>query len=1560
VRFESTAQELTCLASAAGFVDARLLRHLRREFVEDGDAADEAAVWWSALVETRGVNGITFRPDALDALRLDLSNHPRRNDVIEAVRKFHAGGPALLMLEEEIVGLAVSKQSTTKIDQRLAVAVRALDDKARADEVCDWAARALARLPLEARSTPSWFLLAMAVSARETELGLDDTTSPGVSAEQWRRLLPKANLELALHVAEGGVLIASRASNALASIRSEIGRFLDGEGLVVGSGFIVERDLALTAAHVVRGADKRVFQYGERTFEANTLYVNDTLDYALVRVSVSGELLRLVRTTPLEGARCATYANANLGQRPAVTAGIVRQLDPLVISFDLVESTAVLSGAPVVTIDGVIGIVTRMIRRSGAPFTKDDPPYGILIDGVDAERTEFGCVSAAAMLDDDARRSIALVSYANLPILRVPASTPPIIVVQEGESQRNVSMSDRDTIELGAAAGIIGVGNWRGEMWTTHLEPARQHPASLEHPSPFDIPYFCDVAFVFAAFEEYAAFRRRLELDGRVVDAKATSSALMRFERAVAGQAPYQCVACFTPSPGPMPAAQIVDELVRLFFPRTIVSCGLGASIGRDVFIGDVVVASSVLSIDQGSMYQLDSRLQSAISNLLGDPNPIAKLFSEASSDRRSSGIQDPSVRDGSKIHLGQLASSDAVVQRLSREELLNRSRDLLAVEMEASAVIQVATRLGVPALVVRGISDYVDDEERESARELVARNTARFLIEIMRNGLFPRASESSSPEQETREQLHQGTASGRATQRSSGDSRVFSAPQPGPTTHALVIGVGRYPHMSGGTTPSAAARIGLGQLSSPPVSAHAFARWLIDEFHNEERPLASLRLLVSSNKDLAFAGQHGAVTLMRATIDAIEKASAEWFAEGDANAENQLIFYFCGYGFETAAGRSLLVEDFGDPSSPDLSQGAIDFKRFHEGLNRCSARYQCFFVDAIRKEAAFPIQNPGRSFFYPSLLGERKMQPLLYAERTGVPGAETNEPTAFTEALLRGLRGTGASATSGGKWSVTVPRLFEAISTHMTSEDKVRPAAEDLVDFPILTLRKPPTVRVLVRCSPPELFTPVRLLCRDEQQAVVHDGLMTAEQVALDLPAGLYEFAATTVVPPRSTVQLVGVLPPEHRVTMIFDDLKSEVPRKPLLDALDDSRRLARSDEVSSRATIVGLEVTFLPAGQGDAIWIRWPDGGRTRQMMIDMGEQSSGRQLRRRFERLSEEEREFELLALTHGDADRIGGVRSCLIDDPVPGLTFNDVWFNGLQHLQPRSVAGRFGGAKRSGGMRGRLLDWLSGQRWNRAFQGNAVRVEPRGRLPRIELAGGAVITILGPTVERLELLAPSWQKEAERIPWRDVPDDEASEPDDSEIDQEDEEDDELETPTPRKRRSKAPELANRNDLLSLAAGAMNRDAQPRNGSSICFLFEFNGRRILFASDAFAGDLTKGLARVNDGKKVKLDAFKVSHGGSRNNTTRQLIEAVDCSRYWFSTDGRHFGHPSPEAVACILAYADRSVELGFNYRSEFTAWWDSASWKKRFKYETVYGDNGVLVTSFASSRRRGIPEP
>ena len=91
--------------------------------------------------------------------------------------------------------------------------------------------------------------------------------------------------------------------------------------------------------------------------------------------------------------------------------------------------------------------------------------------------------------------------------------------------------------------------------------------------------------------------------------------------------------------------------------------------------------------------------------------------------------------------------------------------------------------------------------------------------------------------------------------------------------------------------------------------------------------------------------------------------------------------------------------------------------------------------------------------------------------------------------------------------------------------------------------------------------------------------------------------------------------------------------------------------------------------------------------------------------------------------------------------------------------------------------------------------------------------------------------------------------------------------------------------------------------------------------------------------DATRLSLDLFKVSHHGSQNNLSLELLELIDCSRYVISTNGSRHHHPDPEAIARILVAGGDEPELLFNYYEDEQSRWDDDDLRDEHGYRTQY---------------------
>jgi hypothetical protein len=363
---------------------------------------------------------------------------------------------------------------------------------------------------------------------------------------------------------------------------------------------------------------------------------------------------------------------------------------------------------------------------------------------------------------------------------------------------------------------------------------------------------------------------------------------------------------------------------------------------------------------------------------------------------------------------------------------------------------------------------------------------------------------------------------------------------------------------------------------------------------------------------------------------------------------------------------------------------------------------------------------------------------------------------------------------------------------------------------------------------------------------------------------------------------------------------------------------------------------IEMLPAAHGDSLLIAYGEPAAPHHVLIDGGPLYAYRDkkfterttLSKRIRQLLDAGGSLELMVITHVDADHIESPVKLLGSKPTE-LEIGDVWFNAWQHLVPRA-------ADLLGPLQGEMLSALIQRKelpWNRAFGGGAVAIRPEEPLPVVELPGGMRLTLLSPTVAGLAGLSREWAQVLRK---------EGLDPDSP--------DEALERLMVS--RLKPEDLLGDEslDVESLAARPFNGDDGLPNGSSIAFLAEYEGKRCLFAGDAHApvlqGSIEK-LLRQEEAPRLRLDAFKIPHHGSKNNISAGLLNLLRCKRYLVSTNGDIFHHPDREAIARIIVGGGEPA-LCFNYCSDENAVWNKKGLREQHRYATAYGDEegGGLV--------------
>jgi beta-lactamase superfamily II metal-dependent hydrolase len=350
-------------------------------------------------------------------------------------------------------------------------------------------------------------------------------------------------------------------------------------------------------------------------------------------------------------------------------------------------------------------------------------------------------------------------------------------------------------------------------------------------------------------------------------------------------------------------------------------------------------------------------------------------------------------------------------------------------------------------------------------------------------------------------------------------------------------------------------------------------------------------------------------------------------------------------------------------------------------------------------------------------------------------------------------------------------------------------------------------------------------------------------------------------------------------------------------------------------------FRIEMLPAAHGDALWIEYGDGQAVHRVLIDGGTPPVYKALKARMEQLPQAERRFELLVVTHIDADHIGGALTLLEKNEL-GAVYDDIWFNGYGHLLPTEVEAF--GAVQGERLTKALLE--QGLPWNKAFNHKAVRVADDGTPVVHTLRGGLKLTLLSPTRAKLAALEPKWAKECQKAgldPQTEV------------------------VPEP----PVGVEPFGAVDVEALAQAPFVEDTAEPNGSSIAMLAEYGGKRVLLGADAHPQVLSEAIARLTGpGATLDLDACKLPHHGSDGNVSPDLIRQLHCPLYLVSTSGVQFHHPHRTAIARVIHLGGAGTELAFNYRTQYNEIWDDPDLRAEHGYLCRYpqaGEQGLVVT-------------
>lgn len=381
-------------------------------------------------------------------------------------------------------------------------------------------------------------------------------------------------------------------------------------------------------------------------------------------------------------------------------------------------------------------------------------------------------------------------------------------------------------------------------------------------------------------------------------------------------------------------------------------------------------------------------------------------------------------------------------------------------------------------------------------------------------------------------------------------------------------------------------------------------------------------------------------------------------------------------------------------------------------------------------------------------------------------------------------------------------------------------------------------------------------------------------------------------------------------------------------------------------------MRIKMLPALNGDCILVEYSPA---HFILIDGGYVDTYQNyLLPKLKEIAARGGSLDLLVVTHIDSDHVSGIIKLLEEDELP-ISIGSIWYNGYRHVQSNVKVTSDSESfvhksickealkeenKPISAKQGCTLSALimqKGLSWNKPSNGGVIKA------PFSIPIGDAIIHILSPNDSNIDDLNAFWKK-------RLIKDGLLSKAHSNEF-----WDDAFEFSLSKEKPGfhfHEKKVSKSYDLLKITGEQYTPDTSATNGSSISFVLEVDGKRVLFMGDAHSETIEESLELLyrKENKPYRFDAVKLSHHGSYNNNSPKLFSMIACDKWLVSTNGETYNHPDMPTLAYILTQdTGRCKELYFNYRLPVCEELVKEEYHNDYQFEVIIpdGDNGVTIT-------------
>lgn len=340
-------------------------------------------------------------------------------------------------------------------------------------------------------------------------------------------------------------------------------------------------------------------------------------------------------------------------------------------------------------------------------------------------------------------------------------------------------------------------------------------------------------------------------------------------------------------------------------------------------------------------------------------------------------------------------------------------------------------------------------------------------------------------------------------------------------------------------------------------------------------------------------------------------------------------------------------------------------------------------------------------------------------------------------------------------------------------------------------------------------------------------------------------------------------------------------------------------------------VKIFTLPANEGDFIWICYGENEVYNHILIDGGTKECGEEYASIIKIIDERKEKIEALVLTHVDYDHIQGAIEgiCRTSDDLLKRTVKKIYFNTCRGIRRNLKETR----EFSEGTDCVEDQICVNQNYKQYSVGDGIKfldlLSEKGLKDRLVdyvvygeqaiLSNDAIIRFISPGEKELIKFANQWEKyerENEYVQYA------------SNLD-----------------------MVKKN-LADLMNENLVSDQSINNASSIAFIFEYQSIKLAFLGDARPSVCLQGIKKINDADHLEVDLLKLSHHGSRSNTSDPLLKTIKTNNYLLSTNGHHKKVPNKVVLSHLLKNAgEKDINLYCNYD-----WYNTEYHEKYFTLE------------------------